>query len=114
MFEKNKHNSKGNSFWLKMIDTKTSIVLTYIKEEKLIDFRLFNNKTIYEKSFNINIDNLVYDGDLSEDGNEYDLKINNSVFIFNFYYSLNNNLVISIIENGKRQELTTIPSILLN
>jgi len=117
MFEINKYNTKGETFWLVMIDNKSSIILTHLKEKKLLDIRIFNGITIYENSFKLKGKDIFYKGYLSEDGNEYDVDIitnKNKRISLNFYYSLDSDLVISIVENGRRMEITTLPNALLN
>jgi len=117
MFEINNHNTKGETFWLLMMDNKSSIILTYIKEKKVLDLRIFNDFTIYENSFKLKGKDIFYKGYLSIDGNEYHVDIitnKNKMMSLNFYYSLDSNLVISIIDSGKRIELTTLPNALLN
>jgi len=116
MFEINKYNSNEKTYWIKMIDTKTSIILTYINDDKLIDLRVFNENTIYHIDFPIKGKKVHFKSVLSLDGNEFDIIVSSkkdSLFL-NLYYSLDSNLVISIVENGKRRELITLPNILLN
>ena len=118
MFEINKYNTRGNEFWLKAIDTISTIIITYIEESNVLDLRLFNDISIYQKDFLIEDGtNLKFEGELSEDGNEYDLKIiskENIQAFFNFYYNLDDHIVISTIEEGTRGENTTIPNERLN
>ena len=118
MFEINKNNTRENEFWLKAIDTLSTIIITYIKENNCLDLRIFNEISIYQKDFLLeNGEYIEFEGKLSEDGNEYDIKIISKEkveAIFNFYYNLDDNIVVSTIEKGTRREITTIPNALLN
>lgn len=118
MFEINKYNTNANTFWLKAIDTMSSIIITHVEEENLIDFRVFNEETIFQKDFSLdeNVE-LSFLGELSMDGNEYDVRLTSSEelkLFLNFYYSLDDNIVISTVEKGKRQEIITLPNAILN
>ena len=59
MFEENKYNSNSMEFWLRVTDTKSTIVLTFLPDNRLVDFRVFNQKSIY-KCFEIFNDVFFY------------------------------------------------------
>lgn len=113
MFEINQYNTKDNVFWVKMMDTKASIILTAIDD--VLDVRVFNDETIYHKDFPLNGEDIQFKGELSLDGNEFDIDMvsNKQIKNLNLYYNLNNALVISTRDDGKLREITTIPEMLL-
>ena len=116
MFELNIQNTKNKTYWLKIIDTESSIILTHIKEAKVIDLRIFNKNTIYHMDFKVKGKKISFIGDLSPDGNEFDIECftKKDSLQLNVYYNLNKDLVVSILEKGRRRELVTLPNALLN
>jgi len=123
MFEKEKYNSNNIEYWIKVVDTNATVIITFIPDNKLLNLMVFNKNSIYQKDFyifEVKSTELYFEGVLSLDGNEYDLFVyeNNSkeklLQKFIFYYSLDSNLVISIVEENKRREIMVIPNQLLN
>jgi len=101
------------------MNEKATIIVEHNKKNKLVSLTVYNQADIYHKDFFCSTDKIKFSGNLSLDGNEYDLYILNKktkekIFSINLYYSLDSNLVISKVDKDGRVELITIPQILLS
>ncbi len=120
MFIKNKNNSNKKEFWIDMMEEKSSIIIDYIKRNKIISMKIYGEtKIIQQKDFYIFSKKIKFKGKLSFDGNEYDLKIIDKdtekvILLINFYYNLDCNLVVSLIDKDGRTEIITLPKALLS